>query len=72
MLIQNNQDSNALSQEKPFKTVIVVDTIYRARHGKYVSEIHLAVLAIKYSITRSKKIISIDNHITSFRNYYRF
>ena len=50
MLIQNNQDSDTLSQKKPFKTAIAVDTIYRARHGKYVSEIHLAASAIKYSI----------------------
>ncbi len=46
--------------------------IYEARHGKYVSEIHLAASAIKYSIIRSKKIISIDNHITSSRSYYLF
>ena len=72
MLIQNNQDSDALSQEKPFKTAVAVDVIYRARYGKYVSKIHLAASAIKYSITRSKKIISIDNHITSSRSYYRF
>ncbi len=72
MLIQNNQDSDALSQEKPFKTAVVVDAIYGARHGKYVSEIHLAASAIKYSIIRLKKIISIDNHITSSGSYYQF
>lgn len=71
-LIRNNQDSNALSQEKLFKTVVAVDAIYGARHGKYVSEIHLAASAIKYCITQSKKIISIDNHITSSGSYYRF
>ena len=46
--------------------------IYGARHGKYVSEIHLAASAIKYSIIRLKKIISIDNHITSSGSYYQF
>src|SRR6266540_2077790 len=46
--------------------------IYGARHGKYVSEIHLAASTIKYSIIRSKKIISIDNHITSSGSYYQF
>ena len=30
MLIQNNQDSNALSQEKLFKTAVAVDVIYGA------------------------------------------
>jgi len=30
MLIQNNQDSDALSQEKPFKTAVAVDAIYGA------------------------------------------
>ncbi len=72
MLIQNNQDGDALSQEKPFKTAIAVDAIYEAQHGKYISEIHLITLAIKYSITQSKKIISIDNYITSSRSYYQF
>ena len=30
MLIQNNQDSNALSQKKSFKTAVIVDAIYEA------------------------------------------
>jgi hypothetical protein len=49
-LIQNTQGSDALGQEKLFKTAIAVDSIYSARHGKYVSEIQLALSAIKYSI----------------------
>ncbi|CAG8608311.1 9856_t:CDS:1, partial [Diversispora eburnea] len=70
-LVHNNQD-NTLSQEKIFKTAVAIDTIYGARHGKYVSEIQLVALAIKYSIARSKMIINIDNHITSSGSYYRF
>ena len=61
-----------MSQEKLFKTAVAVDSIYGARHGKYVSEVHLAASAIKYSIARSKKIINIDNHITSTGSYNRF
>src|ERR1044072_423317 len=72
ILIQNNRDSDVLSQEKLFKTTIAIDSIYGARHGKYVSEIQLAASAIKYSIARSKLVINIDNHITSSGSYYRF
>ena len=71
-LVHNNIDTDSLSQEKIFKTAVAVDAIYGARHGKYVSEIQLAASAIKYSIARSKIIITIDNHITSSRSYYQF
>ncbi len=71
-LIQNTQSSNALGQEKLFKTAVAVDSIYGARHGKYVSEIQFALSAIKYSIARSKMIINIDNHITGSGSYHRF
>ncbi|RHZ84150.1 hypothetical protein Glove_85g68 [Diversispora epigaea] len=71
-LIQNTQGTKTLGQEKLFKTMVAVDSIYGARHGKYVSEIQLALSAIKYSIARSKMIINIDNHITSSGSYYRF
>ena len=49
-LIQNTQSSDTLGQEKLFKTAVTVDLIYGAQHGKYVSEIQLALSAIKYSI----------------------
>ncbi|KAF0467586.1 hypothetical protein F8M41_025984 [Gigaspora margarita] len=71
-LVQNNQATNISSQEKLFKIVFAVDSIYGARHGKYVSEIQLAASAIKYSIARSMMVIDIDNHITSSGSYHRF
>jgi len=72
-LIRNNRNTDTrLSEEKLFKVAVAVDSICAARHGKYVSEINLAVSAIKYSIARSKKIINIDNHMTSAGSYYRF
>ncbi|RIB12464.1 hypothetical protein C2G38_2200623 [Gigaspora rosea] len=40
--------------------------------SKYVSEINLAALAIKYTIARSKLIIDIDSHITSGGGYTKF
>ena len=70
--LTRNNNNIPLSPVKLFKTVVAVDSIYGARHGKYVSEIHLAASAVKYSITRSKKAINIDNHITSAGSYHRF
>jgi hypothetical protein len=70
--LTRNNNNIPLSTEKLFKIVVAVDSIYGARHGKYVSEIHLAASAVKYSITRSKKAINIDNHITSAGSYHRF
>ncbi|RHZ86518.1 hypothetical protein Glove_50g130 [Diversispora epigaea] len=72
ILIQNNQETDHSRQEKLFKTAIAINIIYEARHGKYVSEIHLAASAIKYSIARSKIIINIDNHLISLGSYYQF
>ncbi|RIB00030.1 hypothetical protein C2G38_2235955, partial [Gigaspora rosea] len=43
-----------------------------ARQRKYVSEIQLALSAIKYSIARSRMIINIDNHITNSGREYQF
>ncbi|CAG8532119.1 3576_t:CDS:2 [Diversispora eburnea] len=70
-LIHNNQDTT-LSKEKFFKTAVVIDAIYGAQHGKYVSEIQLAASAVKYSVAQSKMIINIDNHITSSGSYSQF
>jgi len=41
-------------------------------HGKYVSEINLAASAIKYSLAHSKKVVNMDNHITSSGSYSTF
>ncbi|RIB19418.1 hypothetical protein C2G38_2307036 [Gigaspora rosea] len=71
-LVKNNRDTDILNQEKLFKIAVIVDLLYGARHEKYVSEIQLALSAIKYSIARSKMIINIDNHITSSGSYNRF
>src|SRR6266542_1978704 len=71
-LIQNTQGSDALDQEKLFKTAVAVDLIYGIRHEKYVSEIQLVLSAIKYSIARSKMIINIDNYITDSGSYHQF
>ena len=41
--LENDYDADAtMSQEKLFKTAVAVDLIYGARHGKYVSEVHLS------------------------------
>ena len=71
-LTHNSYNSDELSQEKLFKRAVAVDAIYGSRHGKYVSEINLAASAIKYSLARSKKVINIDNHITSAGSYSTF
>ncbi|RIB21667.1 hypothetical protein C2G38_2175981 [Gigaspora rosea] len=71
-IVQNSQVTDSSRQEKLFKIVVAVDSIYRARHGKYVSEIQLAASAIEYSIARSKMVIDIDNHITSSESYHQF
>ncbi|GBC22372.2 hypothetical protein GLOIN_2v1770734 [Rhizophagus irregularis DAOM 181602=DAOM 197198] len=72
ILTQNDGNTNVPNQEKLFKRVVAVDAIYGSRHGKYVSEINLAASAIKYSLARSKKVINIDNHITSAGGYVQF
>jgi hypothetical protein len=71
-LTYNNNSPDDLSQEKIFKRAVAVDTIYGTRHGKYVSEVNLIASAIKYSLARSKKVINIDNHITSGGGYSYF
>ncbi|RIB12659.1 hypothetical protein C2G38_2200070 [Gigaspora rosea] len=71
-LVQINYASNILSPEKLFKAAVAVNTIYGAWHEKYISEIHLANAAIKYTVVRSKLVINIDNHITSCGSYNRF
>ncbi|KAF0412363.1 hypothetical protein F8M41_007934 [Gigaspora margarita] len=67
-----DNDDEQINQNKIFKRIVAVDTIYKSRHSKYVSEINLAASAIKYSIARSKLIIDIDNHITGGGGYTKF
>ena len=71
-LTHNNSDSNYILEEKLFKRAVAVDAIYRSQHGKYVSEVALAALAVKYSLACSKTIIDIDNHIVSSGSYTKF
>ena len=67
-----NKNENKLEGKKLFKCAIAIDTIYDARHLKYVSAINLTASVIKYLLTRSKKVINIDNHITSEGGYSYF
>src|SRR3954470_18448912 len=51
---------------------VVVDAIYGARNLKYVSSINLVASAIKYSLSKSKTIVEIDNHILSSGSFTKF
>ena len=67
-----NRNEHQHEGEKLFKCTIVVDAIYGSRHLKYVSAINMVTSAIKYSLSRSKMIIDIDNHFISFDSYTKF
>jgi hypothetical protein len=67
-----NENESQLEGEKLFKCAVAVDTIYGARHLKYVSAINLAASAIKYSLAKSKTIIDIDNHFLSSGGFNKF
>jgi hypothetical protein len=69
---QNNSNSDDVNQEKLFKGAVAVDAIYGLCHGKYVSEIDLAASAIKYSLAHPKKVVNMDNHMTSSGSYSTF
>ncbi|KAF0562000.1 hypothetical protein F8M41_014591 [Gigaspora margarita] len=49
---------------KVFKIAVEIDSIYGAQHGKYVSEIQLAISAIKYSIFPNAK--DIDEELYTY------
>jgi hypothetical protein len=51
---------------------VAVDAIYGARNLKYVSAINLAASAIKYSLSKSRSIVDIDNHIISSGSFTKF
>jgi len=67
-----NENENQLKEGKLFKNAVAVDAIYGARHTKYVSAVNLATSAIKYSLSKSKTIINIDNHILNSGSFYKF
>jgi len=71
-LTQNEYYNDDSNQKKALKRAIAVDAIYGSRYNKYVSEISLLASSIKYSLAHSKKVINIDNHITSGGSYSRF
>src|SRR6266542_3415432 len=67
-----NRNEHQHEGEKLFKCAIAVDAIYGSRHLKYVSAINMITSAIKYSLSRSKMIIDIDNHFISSDSYTKF
>jgi len=71
-LTQNEYYNDDSNQKKALKRAIAVDAIYGSQYNKYVSEISLLASSIKYSLAHSKKVINIDNHITSGGSYSRF
>jgi hypothetical protein len=72
LIFNESENRNQHEDKKLFKCAVVVDAIYGARHGRYVSGINLVASAIKYSLARSKTVINIDNHITSGGSYFYF
>ena len=67
-----NRNEHQHEEEKFFKCTVAVDAIYGSRHLKYVSAINMVASAIKYSLSRSKMIIDIDNHFISSGSYTKF
>src|SRR6266498_3206789 len=67
-----NRNEHQHEGEKFFKCAVVVDIIYGSKHLKYVSAINMVALVIKYSLSRSKMIIDIDNHFISSGSYTKF
>jgi hypothetical protein len=70
--LTHNESEDQHEGEKLFKRAVAVDAIYGSRHLKYVSAINLVASAIKYSLTRSRMVIDIDNHIMSSGCYKKF
>ncbi|RIB22060.1 hypothetical protein C2G38_2174906 [Gigaspora rosea] len=68
----SNNHCDYTSNEKTFKKIVAIDSIYGSRHKNYVSEISLAISGIKYSLSRSKTIVDIDNHVVSSGSYTKF
>jgi len=66
------ENEKQLEGEKLFKLAMAVDTIYGARHNKYVSAVNLAASAIKYSIAKSRIIVDLDNHFLNSGGYNKF
>ncbi|RHZ87942.1 hypothetical protein Glove_28g32 [Diversispora epigaea] len=72
ILTHNTNNEEILTEEKLFKQAVAVEAIYGSRCSKYVSAINLVASAIKYSISRSKTIVDIDNHIIGAESYTKF
>src|SRR4051812_46940801 len=70
--LTHNENEYSHGEEKLFKCAVAIDAIYESRHLKYVSAINLAILAIKYSLARSKMIVDIGNYIISSGSYTKF
>src|SRR6266540_2913239 len=60
-----NRNEHQHEGEKLFKYTVAVDAIYG-------SAINIVASAIKYSLSRSKMIIDIDNHFISSGSYTKF
>ncbi|RIB13556.1 hypothetical protein C2G38_2197538 [Gigaspora rosea] len=69
LVLVHNENESCLENEKLFKCTIAIDIICRIRHQKYVFAINLVLLAIKYSIAKSKTIIDIDSHLITAGGY---
>ncbi len=67
-----NRNEHQHEGEKLFKYAVAVDAIYGSRYLKYISAINMVALAIKYSLSRSKMIINIDNYFISSGSYTKF
>ncbi|KAF0424070.1 hypothetical protein F8M41_006623 [Gigaspora margarita] len=70
--LTHNENEDHYEGEKLFKCAIAIDNIYGIRHLKYVSSINLLLLAIKYSIAKSKTIVDIDSHIINAGGFTKF
>ncbi|CAG8697259.1 34237_t:CDS:2, partial [Racocetra persica] len=67
-----NENEDHYEGEKLFKCAVAIDNIYGIKYLKYVSSINLALLAIKYSIAKSKTIIDIDSYIINTGSFTKF
>ncbi|KAF0415463.1 hypothetical protein F8M41_007628 [Gigaspora margarita] len=70
--LMHNENENYYEGKKLFKCAVAIDNIYRIRYLKYVSSINLSLLAIKYSISKSKMIVDIDSHIINASSFTKF
>jgi len=67
-----SESENQHENEKLFKCSVAVDAVYGARNLRYVSAINLMASAVKYSLSKSKTIVNMDNHILSSGSFTKF